>query len=126
MVQGNDSLELHSETQLDDSASSSGDDHIDADVLNEKLSIVCENLLEKYNLLKEKNFALKEENKNLSSKLDVALQERDEISSERDSLKSQLDLTLNENKILKNKNDCDEVLKTNEVLSSKLVLKMIL
>ena len=34
MVQENDSLEVHSETQLDDSASSSGDDHIDADALN--------------------------------------------------------------------------------------------
>ena len=30
MVQGNDSLEVHSKTQLDDSANSSGDDHIDA------------------------------------------------------------------------------------------------
>ena len=31
MVQGNDSLEVHSETQLDDSASSSDGDYIDAD-----------------------------------------------------------------------------------------------
>ena len=31
MVQGNDSLEINSETQLDDSASSSGDDYRDAD-----------------------------------------------------------------------------------------------
>jgi len=50
----------------------------------------------------------------------MILQERVEISSERDSLKSQLDLALKENKILKNKNDCDDVLKKNEVLSSKL------
>ena len=48
MVQGNDSLEVNSETQLDDSASSSGDDYVDADALNEELSLVCENLLEKY------------------------------------------------------------------------------
>ena len=43
MVQGNDSLEVNSETQLDDCASSSGDDHIDADALNEELTIVYEN-----------------------------------------------------------------------------------
>ena len=47
MVQGNDSLEKNSDTQLDDSASSSCDDYMDADALNEELSIVCENLLEK-------------------------------------------------------------------------------
>ena len=46
MVQGNDSLEVHSDTQLD-SASSSCDDHVDPDALNEELSIVCENLFEK-------------------------------------------------------------------------------
>jgi len=48
MVQGNDSLEVHSETQLDDCASSSVNDVMDADALNEELSLVCENLLEKY------------------------------------------------------------------------------
>ena len=47
MVQGNDSLDVNSDTQLDDYASSSGDDIIDPDELNEELSIVCENLLEK-------------------------------------------------------------------------------
>ena len=54
MVQGNDSLEVHSDTQLDN-ASSSFDEHdsMDADALNEELSIVCENLLEKYNFEKE-------------------------------------------------------------------------
>ena len=35
-------------------------------------------------------------------------------------MKVQLDLTLNENKILKDKNEFDHVLKKNEVLSSKL------
>ena len=54
MVQGNDFLEVYSETQLDDSAGSSGDDYVDADALSEELSIVCENLLEKYQLLKKK------------------------------------------------------------------------
>ena len=50
MVQENDSLEVHSKTQLDDSASSSFDDldSMDADAFNEELSIVCENLLVKY------------------------------------------------------------------------------
>ena len=59
MVQGNDSLEVISKTQLDDSASSSADDYIDADVLNEELSIVCENLLSKYKVLKNKSSKLK-------------------------------------------------------------------
>ena len=35
-------------------------------------------------------------------------------------MKSQLDFVLNENKILKNKNDCNVVLKKNEDLTSKL------
>ena len=74
----------------------------------------CENLISKYKLLKKDSFGLKEENENLSFRLEIALQERDEISSERDSLKSQLDLTLNENKILKSKNDCENVLKKYE------------
>ena len=43
MVQGNDSLEVNSKTQIDDSVSSSGDDYVDVDALNEELSIVCEN-----------------------------------------------------------------------------------
>ena len=42
MVQGNDSLEVYSETQLDgDDASSSSNDYVDANALNEELSIVC-------------------------------------------------------------------------------------
>ena len=53
MVQGNDSLEVHSDTQLD-SASSFCDEYIDADALNEELSIVCEKLLEKYKALKRR------------------------------------------------------------------------
>ena len=48
----NDSLEVNSDTQLDDS--SSCDEYIDADALNEELFIVCEKLLEKYKLLKKK------------------------------------------------------------------------
>jgi len=46
---------------------------MDADGLNKELSIVCENLLKKYQVLKKKSFALKEENKCLSSKLDMIL-----------------------------------------------------
>ena len=56
----------------------------------------------------------------MCSKLDLILQERDEISNERNSLKSQLDLALKENEFLKNKNDCNDVLKKNEILSLKL------
>ena len=48
MVQEIDSLEVKSDTQLDDSASSSGGDYMDANVLNEELSTVHENLLGKY------------------------------------------------------------------------------
>ena len=77
-------------------------------------------MLEKYQVLKKKSFKLNNENKDLCSKLDLTLQERDEISIERDSLKSQLELALNENKILKSKNDCESVLKKNETLTSKL------
>ena len=70
MVQGNDSLEVTSNTQLHDYASSSGDDNaIDAHALNEELSIFCENLLNKYKVLKKKSFELKDENKNLFSNL---------------------------------------------------------
>ena len=54
------------------------------------------------------------------SRLDLILQEKVETANERDSLKSQLELALNENKILKNKNDCEIVLKKIEALSSKL------
>ena len=43
MIHGNDSLEVQSETQLGDSANSSSDDYMNADALNEELSIVCEN-----------------------------------------------------------------------------------
>ena len=50
MVQGNDSLEVNSETHLDDCASSSSDDYVDVDALNEELSIVCEKLLENIKL----------------------------------------------------------------------------
>ena len=83
MVQGNDSHEVNSDTHLDDCTSSSGDDYVDADALNEELSLVCENLLEKYQVLKKKSLKLKEENKSLSSKPDLILQERVEISNER-------------------------------------------
>ena len=56
MVKGIDSLEIYSDTHLHYSASSSNDDHdrTDAYALNEELSPFCENLLEKYKLLKKK------------------------------------------------------------------------
>ena len=62
MVQGNDSLEVQSELQLDsDDASSSCDDIVDPHTLNEELSIVCEKLIEKYNLLKKKSLDIEKE-----------------------------------------------------------------
>jgi len=121
MIQGNDSLEVQSELQLDsDNASSSCDEIIDPHALNEELSIVCEKLIEKYKILKKKSLGIEKENKSLHSRLDIVLQEKEEISNERDSLKSQLDLALKENNYLKSKNDCDNVLKNNDVLSSKI------
>ena len=52
MIQGKDSLEVILDTQLDDSASSSCDDNMNAHALNEELSILYENLLSKYKVLK--------------------------------------------------------------------------
>ena len=43
MVQEIDSFEVHLDTHLDNSSNSSCDDNMDADVLNEELSMVCEN-----------------------------------------------------------------------------------
>ena len=70
-VQGNDSLEVHSEPHLDcdDSASSSCDENIDPHALNEELSIVCEKLIEKYKILKKKSLGLEKENISLHSRL---------------------------------------------------------
>ena len=73
MVQGNDSLKVTSDTQLDDSASFSCIDNMDAHALNEKLSIFWENLLSKYKVLKIKSVDSNEENKNLLSKLNMIL-----------------------------------------------------
>ena len=93
MVQENDSLEVNLDTHLDDSASSSNDDHVmDAHALNEELSMLCENLLEKYKLLKKMSLKMKKENEFLSSRLDCVLKEKEEISNENDSLTSNFDL----------------------------------
>ena len=63
MVQGINSFEVNSDTQLDDSASSSCDNNMNVHALNEELSLFCENLLNKYKALINKSFKLKEENK---------------------------------------------------------------
>ena len=49
MVQENDSLEVNLDSHLDDCANTSNDEHdsMDAHVLNEELSLFCENLLSK-------------------------------------------------------------------------------
>jgi len=121
MVQGNDSLEVHSETPLDsDDDASSSNDIVDPHALNEELSIVCEKLIEKYKVLKKKSLEIEKENKCLHARLDCVLQEKEEISNDRDSLKSQLELALKENNVLKSKNDCHAILKKNEKLSSKI------
>ena len=73
MVQGNDFLEVHSDTQLADSSSFYCNECMDAHALNNELAKNCENLISKYKLLKKDSFGLKEENKNLSSKLNIIL-----------------------------------------------------
>ena len=73
MVQGNDSLEVHSDTQLDASTSSYCNECLEAQAMNNELAKICENLISKYKLLKKNNLVLKEENKNLSSRLDLVL-----------------------------------------------------
>ena len=78
MIQENDSLEVNSESDLDDSASMLNED---ANMLNEELAMFCKNLLRKYKLLKNKSLKLKKENELLSSKLDFVLKEKEEISN---------------------------------------------
>ena len=43
MVQGNDSLEVNSDIHLDDSASSSRNDYVDTDALNENFPLFVKN-----------------------------------------------------------------------------------
>ena len=76
MVQGNNSLEVQSETQLDASSSSYCNECLDAQAMNDELAKNCENLISKYKLLKKKNLALKEENKSLSSDLRLFCKKR--------------------------------------------------
>jgi len=82
MVQGNDSLEVTSDSHLDDCASSSNyhDSSMDAHALNEELSMFCEKLLSKYKALKNKSFEVKKKNETLFSKLDLVLKEKVEVS----------------------------------------------
>ena len=75
-VQGNDSLEVQSETQIDASTSSYCNECLEAHAMNDELAKNCENLISKYKLLKKESLGLKEENKNLSSRLEIVLQER--------------------------------------------------
>ena len=85
MVQGNDFLEVQSETKLDSfDSSSSCDDNFDAHALNEELSIVWEKLIEKYKVLKKKSLEIEKENKSLHSRLNNVLQEKVEVYNERD------------------------------------------
>jgi len=103
MVQGNDSLEVYSDSQLDDSSSSYCYGCLEVQTLNMELAKKLEIFLKKHDLLKKNNFELKEEIKDLCSSFELILQEKEEIASERDSLKSQLELALKENDLLKSK-----------------------
>ena len=92
MVQGNDSLEVQSESLLDDCSSSYCYGGLEVQTLNVELATKLEKFLKKHELLNKKNFVLKEEMKDLCSSFELTLQENEEIASECDSLKSQLDL----------------------------------
>ena len=97
MVQGKNSLEVQSDSQIDDSSSSYCYGCLEVQNLNVELATKLEIFLKKHNLLKKKNLELKEEIKYLCSNFELILQEKEEIASERDSLKSQLELALKEN-----------------------------
>ena len=56
----------------------------------------------------------------LNDELAFVLKEESRDSNERESLKVQLNFVLNENDILKKKNDLDVILMENDVLSSRL------
>ena len=84
MVQGKDSLEVQSVSQLDDSSSSYCYGCLEVQNLNVELASKLEKFLEKHELLKKKNFDLKEEMRDLCSTFESVLQEKEEITSERD------------------------------------------
>ena len=92
MVQGKNSLEVQSESQLDDCSSSFCYGCFEVQNLNVELATKLEKFLEKHELLTKKNFDLKEEMEDLCSSFESILQEKKEITSECDSLKSQLEL----------------------------------
>ena len=71
IVQGNDSLEVQSESQLDDSSSSYCYGCLEAQTLNMELATKLDNFLEKHKLLKEDNLVLKNELKNLLSLIHI-------------------------------------------------------
>ena len=73
MVQGNNSLEVQSESQLDASSSSYCNECLEAQAMNDELAKNCENLISKYKLLKKDSHGLKEENKNLSYRIEIVL-----------------------------------------------------
>ena len=111
MVQGKDSLEVQSDSQLNDCSSSYCYGCLEVQNLNVELATKLEIFLEKHDSLKKKHLELKEEMKDLCSTFESVLQEKEEITSERDSLRSQLDLALKEIDVLKSKNDCDDIVK---------------
>jgi len=87
MVQGNASLEVILESNLDDCSSISNDDASmtseDAHMLNDELALFYEDLLRKYKLLKNKSLQLKKKNDSLSSKLDCVLKEKKKFQKRR-------------------------------------------
>ena len=78
IVQENDSLEINLESNLDDCTSTSNDNMSNENVhmLNEGLSMFCEDSLRKYKLLKNKSLNLNKGNEFLSSKLNCVLKEK--------------------------------------------------
>jgi len=73
MVQGKDSLEVNSDSQLDDSSSSFCHGCFEVQNLNVKLASKLENFVEKHNSLKKMHFELKEEKTDLCSTFETIL-----------------------------------------------------
>ena len=81
MVQGKNSLEVQSDSQLDNSSSSYCYGCFEVQNLNVELASKLEKFVEKHNLLKEKHFDLQKEMKDLCSTFETVLQEKEEITS---------------------------------------------
>ena len=82
MIQGDDPLEVNLESNLEEHEQLSCDD----------LASYCEELPEKYDLMKKIDLKLKKENGVLFSKFDIVLKEKEIILKENNSLENKIEL----------------------------------